>query len=159
MYRAYQAKLPCHFFVNYSLKKKIFFKCWPHLLAGVIVKETWKDTVGIFWFVCLHAKQMWRNIALVLLEVTTERQGTASQSQTPPSAQPETSRLRCREGHPENREITHPPASLSPSPVSNTKTDNCPELRMYVLCYVMPFRKGCERVAPFHLPLQARPEP
>lgn len=69
----------------------------------------------------------------------------ANWSQGSPSAQPGTSRLMCREGHPENPEIIHPPGLFSPSPVSKTKTDNCPELWMYFLWYVIQFRRKAER--------------
>lgn len=62
-------------------------------------------------------------------------------SEGSPFAQPETSRLMCREGHPDNPEIINPPWLCSPGPVSKTKTDNCSELWMYFLWYVIQFRR------------------
>lgn len=126
-----------------------FFKCWRRWTMEVVIKWTRNDIVSIFFV----QKQIWRKSIWPF----TNHNGTggnswdslvswhANWSQGSPSAQPGTSRLMCREGHPENPEIIHPPGSFSPGPVSKTKTDNCPELWMYFLWYVIQFRRKAER--------------
>lgn len=160
MHRAYRAKNFCVISLQTIPGFRsffFFFGCWHRSIAEFTVRETRNNDVGIFFFFCMQNK--FEGTALGFLEVTTERQRIASRlayQSTAPSAQPETSRLMCREGHPENREVIHPPWSFSPGPVSKTKTDNCPELWMYFLWSAITVQeKGVENITPFHLPLDA----